>query len=260
MADSKGIIKRTPLIAGNWKMNKTSASGAEFVRRLVESIGSVKDREVVVAPPFSGLFEAVREASGSSIAIAAQDVFWEKEGAFTGEVSVEMLLDLGVSACIVGHSERRQYFGETDETVSKKVAAVVAAGMLPIMCVGENEQQREDGLTEEVLARQVPAGLASVSSEAACDVCIAYEPIWAIGTGRTATPDIAQLAIGFVRQQVADTLGEAAAQRVRILYGGSVTPDNVDELMAQDDIDGALVGGASLKIDSFRRIVDFLPV
>ncbi len=238
-------------------MHKTSASGAAFIRQLAEVLGAVVDREIVVAPPFTGLYEAVKAADGSSISIAAQDVFWQSEGAYTGEVSAEMLSDLGVRACIIGHSERRQYFGETDKSVADKLAAVLAEGLSPIMCVGENEHERESGLTESVLSRQVPAGLATFDPGNAGRVCIAYEPIWAIGTGRTATPDMAQEAAAFVRQQVATALGDTAAQSVRILYGGSVTPENVDELMAQADIDGALVGGASLKIESFARVVGF---
>jgi len=258
MTETKVNDRRTPLIAGNWKMNKTSAQGAEFIGELVGAIGRVEDREVLVAPPFVGLHEATRVASGSPVGVAAQDVFWEMEGAYTGEVSVEMLVDLGVDACIIGHSERRQYFGETDDAVARKVSATLGSGLLAIMCVGENEDERESGLTEEVLARQVPAGLADVSEQDAQGLCIAYEPIWAIGTGRTATPEIAQQTIAFVRRQVAATLGAAASESVRILYGGSVTPENIDELMAQPDIDGALVGGASLKVESFARIVNFV--
>ena len=257
MADMRVTTGRIPLIAGNWKMHKTSASGAAFIRELAEALGTVAGREVVVAPPFTGLYEAAKAAEGSSISIAAQDVFWQSEGAYTGEVSVEMLADLGVKGCIIGHSERRQYFGETDKSVADKLAAVLAQGLLPIMCVGENEHEREAGLTESVLSRQVPAGLAMVDAGNAGQVCIAYEPIWAIGTGRTATPDMAQEAAAFVRREVAAVLGDAAAESVRVLYGGSVTAENVDELMAQADIDGALVGGASLKLESFARIVDF---
>lgn len=257
MSESKMTQARTPLIAGNWKMNKTSGEGAAFVAELAETAGVIDGREVVVAPPLTGLLEAVRAAEGSSIAVAAQNVFWEPEGAFTGEVSTGMLTGLGVRGAIVGHSERRGYFNETDEDVAKKVAALLAAGLMPIMCVGEREAEREGGQTEQVLSRQVPAGLALVDPEEAAALCIAYEPIWAIGTGRTATPAIAQEAVSFVRKQVAETLGDGAAQCVRILYGGSVTPQNIDELMAEPDIDGALVGGASLKIESFARIVGF---
>jgi triosephosphate isomerase len=248
---------RVPLIAGNWKMNMTSDEGAHFVGELVRAIRKSDDREVVVAPAFTGLAAAAKAAQGSGLMVAAQDVFWEQKGAYTGEVSVGMLSGVGASGAIVGHSERRGYFGETDEQVAKKVEVLLAAGLQPIMCVGEKEQEREGGLTEEVLARQVPAGLSAVDPAQAAGMCIAYEPIWAIGTGRTATPEVAQEAIAFVRRQVAETLGGSAADSMRILYGGSVTPENIDILMHQPDIDGALVGGASLKVESFARIVDF---
>lgn len=257
MSRSRPGHGRVPLMAGNWKMYKTSTEGAAFVRQLAERLGALDDRDVVVAPPFTGLYEAVRAAAGTCLSVSAQDVFWEAEGAYTGEVAPGMLADLGVKAAIIGHSERRQYFGETDETVSKKVRAALDQGLLPIMCLGETEAEREGALTERVLSTQVPAGLASVRPEEAGSVAIAYEPIWAIGTGKTATPEIAQEAVAFVRAQVAAALGAEAAQAVRILYGGSVKPDNIDELMAQSDIDGVLVGGASLKLDSFARIVQF---
>jgi triosephosphate isomerase len=238
-------------------MFKTSAEGAQFVRDLVERLGTVEDREVMVAPPFTGLFEAAKAAEGTSLSVAAQDVFWEWEGAYTGEVSATMLAALGVKAAIIGHSERRHYFGETDEWVAKKVWAALDRGLLPIMCVGETEEEREAGSTDEVLGRQVPAGLASVRSEDGGSIVIAYEPVWAIGTGKTATPEIAREAIGHVRKQVGEALGAEAARAVRILYGGSVGPDNIDELMAQPGIDGVLVGGASLQLGSFVRIVQF---
>jgi triosephosphate isomerase len=248
---------RVPLMAGNWKMFKTSAEGAAFVRALAREVGAAPDREVVVAPPFTGLYEAVKAAQGSRIKVAAQDVFWEGEGAYTGEVSAAMLADLGVKAAIVGHSERRRYFAETDESVAKKVWAALEQNLLVILCVGEDEYERESGLTEQVLARQVPAGLASVRPQDAPNMAIAYEPIWAIGTGHTATAAVAQEACAYVRTQVSAALGKKAADDVRILYGGSVGPHNIDELMAQRDIDGVLVGGASLQIESFARIVDF---
>jgi triosephosphate isomerase len=257
MAESGRRATRVPLVVGNWKMFKTSAEGATFIRELAARLGSLGDREVTVAPPFTALFEAVRAAEGTCLAVAAQDVFWEWEGAYTGEVSATMLADLGVRAAIIGHSERRHYFGETDEWVAKKVWAALDRGLLPIMCVGETEDEREAGWTQEVLGRQVPAGLASVRPEDGARVTIAYEPVWAIGTGRTATPEIAQEAIAFVRGQVAETLGIEAAQAARILYGGSVGPDNIDDLMSQPDIDGVLVGGASLQLGSFTRIVQF---
>ena len=248
---------RTPLLAGNWKMFKTSREGASFVRELSEQLGEFDDRDVIVAPPFTGLYEAVRAAKGTRLTIAAQDVFWEWEGAYTGEVSAAMLADLGVKAAIIGHSERRQYFGETDESVAKKVWAALDRGLTPIMCVGENEDEREKGLTERVLGRQIPAGLSSVRPEDGERIAIAYEPVWAIGTGRTATPEMAQEAIAYVRKQAAGVLGKKAAEAVRILYGGSVGPHNIDELMDQPDIDGALVGGASLDVGSFGRIVKY---
>ena len=248
---------RIPLIAGNWKMYNTSAEGAAFIDDLAARVRGVTGRDIVVAPPFTGLAGAVRAAAGRGIQVAAQDVYWEDEGAFTGEVSPGMLTDLGVTCVIIGHSERRQIFGETDEDVRKKVHAALHHGLLPIMCVGETEAEREAGQTEEVLARQLAHGLVTLQSEDAGRMAVAYEPIWAIGTGKTATPEIAQQAIGFIRRQLAEGAGEAAAESVRILYGGSVRPDNIDELMAQPDIDGVLVGGASLKADSFARIVAF---
>lgn len=257
MSPAERRRERMPLVVGNWKMFKTSVEGAVFIRELAAGLGESPGREVLVAPPFTGLYEAVKAAEGTAVSVAAQDVFWEWEGAYTGEVSAGMLADLGVKAAIIGHSERRRYFGETDDSVAKKVWAAVDRGLLPIMCVGETEEEREAGATQEVLARQVSGGLSSVREEDADRVAIAYEPVWAIGTGRTATPDLAREAIGFVRRQVADTLGRKAADRVRILYGGSVGPDNIDELMAQQGIDGVLVGGASLQVGSFTRIVQF---
>ena len=257
MADASGQPARTPLIVGNWKMFKTSGEGAAFVRDLAQNIGRPSARQVMVAPPFTGLYEATKAAEGTGIAVAAQDVFWEWEGAYTGEVSAAMLVDLGVSAAIIGHSERRRYFGETDEWVAKKVWAALDRGLIPIMCVGESEEERDAGATEAILSRQVPCGLASVRPEDAPRIAIAYEPVWAIGTGKTATPEVAQQVIGFVRGLVGAALGAAARVTVRLLYGGSVGPNNIDELMAQPDIDGVLVGGASLQLGSFTRIVQF---
>jgi triosephosphate isomerase len=251
------MTARTPLMAGNWKMHKTGAEGAEFVRTLHARIGDPGTVEVVVAPPFTGLAEAVAATAGASITVAAQNCHWEEKGAFTGEVSPPMLVSLGVHWVIIGHSERRQLFGETDEGVARKVRAVLEHGLLPIMCVGETEAERVDGRTEDVLRRQVAGGLAEVRPDEATRLVVAYEPVWAIGTGRTATPEMAQEACAFVRQRVAAALGGPEAEAVRVLYGGSVKPDNVDELMAQADIDGALVGGASLDVESFARIVEF---
>jgi triosephosphate isomerase len=249
---------RVPLIAGNWKMYKTSAEGAAFVTELAAQLEGLDDREIIVAPPFTGLTDAVRAAASGDIKIAAQDVFWEAEGAFTGEVSPPMLTALGVTAVIIGHSERRQLFGETDANVRRKVHAALDHGLLPIMCLGETEAEREQGKTEEVLSRQLASGLVLLQLEDAERVAIAYEPIWAIGTGKTATAEIAQEAVGFIRRRIAEGAGTDAGVAIRILYGGSVRPDNIDELMAQPDIDGVLVGGASLKVDSFARIVRFV--
>jgi triosephosphate isomerase len=257
MTQGRRRRSRLPLIIGNWKMFKTSREGAAFVRELAAALGAVQGREVMVAPPFTGLCEAAAAAMGTSVQVSAQDVFWEWEGAYTGEVSAAMLADLGVVASIVGHSERRQYFGETDDAVAKKVWALLEHGLVPIMCVGETEDQRDAGATEVVLAEQIRAGLASVRRGDAPRVVVAYEPLWAIGTGRTATPEVAQEAIAFARRQVAGVLGAAGARSVRMLYGGSVGPNNIDELMAQPDIDGVLVGGASLQLASFARIVQF---
>ena len=248
---------RVPLIAGNWKMHKTSAEGAAFIEDLAARLAGVEDREVVVAPAFTGLYEAVRAAVGSCVSVSSQDVFWEAEGAYTGEVAPGMLAGLGVTAAIIGHSERRRYFAETDKDVGRKVRAALDTGLFPIVCVGETEEERLAGATEEVLRRQVPAGLSLVRGEEAGCLAMAYEPVWAIGTGRTATPQAAQEAIAFTRAQVAATLGSEAAETVRILYGGSVRPDNIDVLMSQPDIDGVLAGAASLDLDSFTRVVLF---
>ncbi len=248
-------MARIPVIAGNWKMYKTPAEGDAFVRALAAHLGTVEHAEVVVAPPFTGLAAAVNASLGTDIAVAAQNVFWEEQGAFTGEIAPSMLASLGVRWVVIGHSERRQLFGETDQGVARKVRAVLDRGLRPILCVGETEEEREAGLTEERLASQVAKGLAEVRPSEAADLVLAYEPVWAIGTGKTATSDIAQDAIGFIRARVADAFGEQAAQSVRILYGGSVKADNIADLMARPDIDGALVGGASLDVDSFAAIV-----
>lgn len=257
MAQDAAGRQRVPLVVGNWKMHKTSREGAALVRELAPLLAKVSGREIIVAPPFTGLYEAVRAAEGTGIKVSAQDVFWESVGAYTGEVAPGMLADLGVVAAIIGHSERRQHFAESDEWVAKKVRASLDHGLLPIMCVGETERKREAGLTEIVLSAQVGGGLAMVQPDETGSMAIAYEPVWAIGTGKTATPEIAQQAVAYVRGEVARMLGQDAAQVIRILYGGSVRSDNIDELMAQPDIDGVLVGGASLDVASFSRIVRF---
>jgi triosephosphate isomerase len=247
---------RQPIMAGNWKMYKTAGEAVDFVAQLQKELGTGEETEVVVAPPFVALAPVAERLAGGTIALAAQDCFWEEQGAFTGEVSPPMLQGVGCRYVIIGHSERRAYFGETDETVNKKVAAVLAHGLCPIVCVGESLDEREQGNTFKIVERQIKGGLQGVDATAQA-VVIAYEPIWAIGTGKTATPEQAQEVHAFIRGLAADFLGQGVAESIRIQYGGSVKPDNVDELMAQPDIDGALVGGASLKVDSFARIVRF---
>ena len=246
---------RTPVIAGNWKMYKTARQAAETIRSLADLVKGVQGVEVVICPSFTALAAAVEAAKGSPVAIGAQDCYWEKEGAFTGQVAVPMIADLGCSHCIVGHSERRQFFGETDATVDKKIEAVLANELNCIACVGETLAEREAGQTFAVLERQVRNGLSRHLTSAR--LVIAYEPVWAIGTGKTATPVQAQEAHAFIRQVVAEAASPEAAQAVRILYGGSVKPDNIATLMAQPDVDGGLVGGASLDAASFAKIVRF---
>jgi triosephosphate isomerase len=246
---------REPVIAGNWKMYKTAREAAEVVRTLRGLVADVTGVEVVVCPPFTALAAALEAASGSRIGIGAQDCYWEKEGAFTGEVAVPMIADLGCRYVIVGHSERRQYFGETDATVDKKIGAVLAQGLTCIGCLGETLPEREAGQTLQILERQVRGGFAR--HLASPRLVIAYEPVWAIGTGRTATPVQAQEAHAFLRGLVKEIAGQDVAAAIRILYGGSIKPDNMAALMAQPDVDGGLVGGASLDPSSFARIVKF---
>jgi triosephosphate isomerase len=246
---------RVPVIAGNWKMYKTAGQATEAVRVLRDVVAGAADVEVVVCPPFTALQAAVEAARGSRLAVGAQDCHWEKEGAFTGEVAVPMLADLGCSHVIVGHSERRQHFGETDATVDRKVEAVFAHGLTCLACIGETLPEREAGQTFQVLARQVRDGLGRHLGSPR--LVIAYEPVWAIGTGRTATPAQAQEAHAHIRGLVAAAAGREVAEAIRILYGGSVRPDNIAALMAEPDVDGGLVGGASLDPASFARIVRF---
>jgi triosephosphate isomerase len=246
---------RTPIIAGNWKMYKTAREATEVVRSLRVLVADVTDVEVVICPPFTALASALEAAGGSRIAVGAQNCHWEKEGAFTGEVAVPMLAELGCRYVIVGHSERRQFFGETDATVDRKIEAVLAHGLTCIGCLGEMLQEREAGQTLPVLERQLRGGFARHLGSPR--LVIAYEPVWAIGTGRTATPDQAQAAHAFLRRLVGEMAGQDVAATIRILYGGSVKPDNVAALMAQPDVDGGLVGGASLDPSSFARIVKF---
>jgi triosephosphate isomerase len=244
---------RTPYIAANWKMNKTVAEAAEFVDALLPRIAATQN-DVVLCPPFTALTAVVERRYGTAVKVAAQNMHEEASGAFTGEVSAPMLVELDVEAVILGHSERRQFFGETDEALARKVPAALAAGLEPILCVGESEAARDAGETEVVLERQLQADLADVDSLGIEGVVIAYEPIWAIGTGRTATPEQAQDACAYIRDVV--RMRGAPAEKVRILYGGSVKPANAAELLALPDVDGALVGGASLDAEEFAAIVD----
>jgi triosephosphate isomerase len=244
--------ERTPYIAANWKMHKTAAEAAEFVDALLPRIAATQS-DVVICPPFVALGAVVERRYGTAVKVAAQNMHEAESGAFTGEVSAPMLIELGVEAVVLGHSERRQLFCETDEALARKVPAALAAGLEPILCVGESEEARDAGQTEAVLERQLQADLVAVEDGQLAEVVIAYEPIWAIGTGRTATPEQAQQALAFIRDLLR-TRG-AAAERARILYGGSVKPANAAELMAQPDIDGALVGGASLDPEDFAAIV-----
>lgn len=248
---------RTPLIAGNWKLFKTLREAGELVNALKPLIKGVQGVEVVVAPVFTALTSVATAADGSAIKVAAQDCYWEAEGAFTGEVSPKLLKDAGCSHVIIGHSERRQYFGETDESVNKKTKAAVAEGLVVLMCVGETLAERESGDTFKVIETQVKGGLQGISAADLRHLVIAYEPVWAIGTGKTASDEQAQEVHAFIRGLVAKLYSQADAEAIRILYGGSVKPENVKGLMGQPDIDGALVGGASLKADSFAAIVGF---
>jgi triosephosphate isomerase len=245
--------ERTPYIAANWKMHKTVAEAAAFVDALLPRIAATQ-HDVVICPSFLALSEVVERSRGSAVRVAAQNMHEEASGAFTGEVSAPMLLEADVDAVVLGHSERRQYFNETDEALARKLPAALAVGLEPILCVGESEEARDAEQTKGVLERQLQADLAEVESGRLAEVIVAYEPIWAIGTGRTATPEQAQEACAFIRD-VLRTRG-AVADAVRILYGGSVKPANAAELMAQPDIDGALVGGASLDPEEFAAIVE----
>jgi triosephosphate isomerase len=246
-------VSRTPLIAGNWKMFKTRGEAEEFVRALLPKVSAAR-ADVGICAPFTALAALVEETRGTGVGIYAQNMHEEPSGAFTGEVSAPMLTDLDVTGVVLGHSERRELFCESDKHLALKVPVALDAGLQPILCVGETEAEREAGDTQRKLRHQVQEGLRDVEDARLADVVIAYEPIWAIGTGQVATPDQAQEAIAFVRALVGDRSAEQAEQ-VRILYGGSVKPDNAAELLALPDVDGALVGGASLEVDSFAAIV-----
>lgn len=247
---------RVPLIVGNWKMHGTRPEATSLAEAIRAQLSDCADREVVVAPPFTALEAVGRVLSGSNLGLGAQNVHWERQGAFTGEISAPMLMELGCRYVIVGHSERRQYFGETDDTIRQKICALIDLGLAPILCVGETLAQREQGRTLGVVTQQLDHALLALGPVAIRSTTVAYEPVWAIGTGRVATPQQAQEVHRAIRDWLKTHVG-TQAETIRILYGGSVKPENIDELMGQPDVDGALVGGASLHAESFVRIVQF---
>jgi len=248
---------RRPIIAGNWKMNKTIGEAVELAKALKAKVGDVTDVEVIVAPTFTALSAVADAVKGSNIKLSAQDMHWEKNGAFTGEISPLMLKDVGCQYVIIGHSERRLFFGETNETVNKKVKSAHEYSIIPIMCVGEKLEEREAGIMKEIVKDHVINGLTGLTEEQMLATVIAYEPVWAIGTGKTATPEQAQEVHQFIRELLSDMYSPKVADAVVIQYGGSVKPDNVAQLMSQPDIDGGLIGGASLDADTFTKIVKF---
>ncbi len=247
---------RVPVIAGNWKMYKTSEEAAAFARAFLPLVADVQGVEIVLAPPFPFIAAVADLVRGSGVKVSSQNVHFADDGAYTGEVSTRMLKNAGATHCIVGHSERRQYFAETDDSVNRKNKAALAAGLTPIFCLGETLAQREAGKTFDVVETQLLGGLKDIPAAEGPKVIVAYEPVWAIGTGKTATPEQAQDVHAFLRSRLKGLWGDASAS-VRILYGGSVKPDNIGTLMAKEDIDGALVGGASLSAESFAKIVKF---
>ena len=250
-------MSRTPVIAGNWKMFKTVEESVRFFDEFKPLVASADHCEIVLCPPATSLTAAVETVRGSNVRVGSQNVHWEEKGAYTGEISPGMLTSAGVTHAIIGHSERRQYFAETDETVAQRTVAALAAGLTPIVCVGETLEERESGRTEDVLATQFSGGLGALSAEQMEKLVVAYEPVWAIGTGKTATPETAEAAHEFLRGQARAKFGDATADGLRILYGGSVKPANVQGLMACENIDGGLVGGASLEPASFAAIVNY---
>ncbi|MFA7164120.1 MAG: triose-phosphate isomerase [Eubacteriales bacterium] len=247
---------RKPIIAGNWKMNKTPEEAASMVKELAPLVKD-SDIDIVLCAPFVSLQATLDAAVGTNIKVGAQNMHWEENGAYTGEVSPTMLNALGVEYVIIGHSERREYFAETDETVNKKVHSALAHGLKPIICVGETLEQREEGITQELVQGQTEAALKGLSADDVKKCVIAYEPIWAIGTGKTATSEDANNVISYIRSTVKKVYGEEAANAIRIQYGGSMKPENAADLMAMSDIDGGLVGGASLKAEDFANIINF---
>ena len=249
--------KRRALIAGNWKMHTTLVDACQLASNVAQACKGVSDRDVLLAPPFTVLSEVSHVIKDANIIIASQNVCWEEKGAFTGEISPVMLKDVGATAAIIGHSERRQIFGEDDAMINKRIKGAVKFGLMAVFCVGETQEERQNGNTFPVLEKQIRGGLDGLGSEDMKDLVIAYEPVWAIGTGLTATDEQAQEAHAFIRKLIAELFEKGVADQLRILYGGSVKPDNVDGLMAKTDIDGALVGGAALDAESFGRIINF---
>ncbi len=250
-------MSRIPLIVGNWKMFKTIPETLDFCQRLKDEINALQGKQIeaAVAPPFTAVAAATHALQGTSISIAAQNVFWAESGAYTGEIAPRMLKDAGCRMAIVGHSERRQYFHETDDSVNRKAAALVKEGLVPIVCIGETLAERNERVTFQVVERQIREGLKGLSVKHPRFLVIAYEPVWAIGTGQTATPQQAQEVQAFIRKLLGEFFSSSIAKGIRILYGGSVKPDNTAEIMAMEDVDGALVGGASLEINSFCQII-----
>jgi len=246
---------RTPFIAGNWKMFKTVHEAVVFVKELRPVVKDVGDVDIVVAPPFTAIHAVAEAARNSNIGVSGQDLFWEREGAFTGEICPAMLKEAGAEYAIVGHSERRRLFGETDTVVNRKTLAAIGGGLTPIVCIGETLEERERNETLAVLDRQIKDGLDSLNADQVAELVVAYEPVWAIGTGRTATVSQAGEAHAHIRTRLRQWFGADAAEQCRVLYGGSVKPDNIRELIAEPDVDGALVGGASLEVKSFAEIV-----
>jgi triosephosphate isomerase len=251
------VSKRIPVIAGNWKMYKSVSETLDFFEKLKPLVENSTHCEIVICPTFPALAGAVEMARGTRIQVGGQNLFWEREGAFTGEVSGQMLAAAGCSHVIVGHSERRQHFGETDQTVNRRLNAALTAGLIPIVCIGERLEEREAGQTDKVLIDQFEGAFADLATDQFSGVLVAYEPVWAIGTGQTATPEIAAEAHRLIRERAARRFGPLPAEYLRILYGGSVKPDNIKGLMARPEIDGALVGYASLDADSMASIVNF---
>ncbi|OGC07554.1 triose-phosphate isomerase [candidate division WOR-1 bacterium RIFOXYA2_FULL_36_21] len=244
---------RRPIIAGNWKLNKTIVEAIDLASKIKASVGNVSDVEIVVCPAFVAIDAVSQTLTDSTIGVGAQDMYWKDSGAFTGEVSAPMIRGAGASYVIIGHSERRQYFGETDETVNKKLMTALSHGLVPIVCIGETLEERESDKTFDVIKTQIKGALKDISESDLEKIIIAYEPVWAIGTGKTATPEQAQEVHAFIRKHLPSTI----SKKIRILYGGSVNPSNIKELMKKEDIDGGLIGGAALKVEDFEKLVKF---